>query len=117
ALAALEACDIGAERFDRTGRLEPEDRRISGRRRIVSLALDSVRAVDARRVDADQNAARTDGRSFDVAGFQDLGSAEPVEDNCLHRASFAAARSDVRACCGAGAIYILYRRPNGLPAR
>jgi len=26
-------------------------------------------------------------------------------------------RGDVRACCGAGAISILYRRPNGLPVR
>jgi hypothetical protein len=59
----------------------------------VTLSLDDVRAVDARRVHADQNAAGTDGGSFDVAGFQDLGPAGPIEDNRLHRAfSVACAR-------------------------
>ena len=50
----------------------------------MTLTLNRVRAVDARRMHADQDAARADSRSFDVAGFQDLGPAEPIEDNCLH---------------------------------
>src|SRR6188508_792111 len=79
----------------------------------MTLALDGVRAVDARRVHADQDAARPHGRCLDLAAFQDLGPAEPVEDDCLHLAFPWRAR----ACCGAGAISILYRRPNGLPVR
>src|SRR5688572_6189219 len=113
AIARREVGDPGPRRFDGARGLETEDRRFTGRRRVMTLALNSVGAVDARRMHANQDAAGAHGRSFDVAGFQDLGTAEPIEDNCLH----VPIPWRARACCGAGAISILYRRPNGLPAR
>src|SRR5262245_12981473 len=56
AVSPREAGNVGPRGFDGAGGLETEDRRFTGRRRIMALTLDGVRTVDARRTHANQDA-------------------------------------------------------------
>ena len=59
----------------------------------MALPLHDVGPVHARRVHANQDAAWSGYRGFGLPGFQHLGSAETVEQYCLHLSSLSA-----RAC-------------------
>ena len=75
--------DTRADGFDRARGLEPEHRRLAGRRRVVALTLHDVGAVHARRVASDQDAARARGGRFCVPEFEHFGTAVTVEEDRL----------------------------------
>jgi hypothetical protein len=63
----------------------------------MTLALNDVGAVHARRVHANQDAPRPRDRRNDFAGLGHFGATDAVEDNCFRRAPFSGLRRDARA--------------------